>query len=158
MADLTHKYAQTTGPTGNAVSYFRVPVGAAGNDVGVITATLDIGTANLTLNDVWNFVRVPADFVITDVSIDLTDMDSNGTPTLDIDLKVNDGTTTTTLNSADIAAGQTGGSGGADQNLPLGNHAAAATIYAEVVTAAATAVAGKATIRVEGYRSPTYAS
>ena len=152
MANVTHKYANTTGITGDATSYRYSPVVNADGSGGEIKATLSIGTDNLTDGDLWNFVTLPSDFVIEDIFLEVTDMDSNGTPALDIRVKANDGSTTTDISNADATTAQTGGIHVPTNGLPLSGHADDVTVYVEVITTAATAAAGTATMVVKGFR------
>lgn len=151
MANVTHKYAQTTGPTGSATSYRYSPLVNADGTEGSISATLAIGTDNLTDGDLWNFMTLPSNFIITDVILNVDDLDSNGAPALDIRVKANDGTSTTDISNADDTVAQAGGISKPTNGLPLGNHAAAVTVYVEVITTAATAQAGNATLTVKGF-------
>ena len=150
MANVTHKYAQTTGPTGNATSYRYTPVGDADGGPSIVKATLNITTDNLTDGDLWNFMTLPEDFVIEDIYLEVSDMD--GGTDLDIRVKANDGSTTTDISNADATTAQAGGIHVPTNVLPLYGHAADVTVYVEVITTAGTPAAGTATMVVKGFR------
>lgn len=151
MANVTHKYAKETGITGDAVEYRYSPLGSADGPAGEISATLSIGTDNLTDGDEWSFFVLPSDFVITDVFLEASDMDE-GTD-LDIRVKAEDGTNTTDISNADDTVAQAGGISKPTNGLPLANHAANVRLYVEVITTAGTAAAGTATMTVKGFRT-----
>lgn len=125
---------------------------------GVITA------ASAVLNDIFQLVLFPNGYMIESVTLDVDQLDSNGSPT--IVLAVGDGTTAAKFISGATVA-RTGGIQGANVAgtigtiYPLaqggqfaGGNAGATIIQAKVTTAAATFAAGKIRLAVRGYLDP----
>jgi len=114
---------------------------------------LDVGVDNLADDAKWRFLRVPANTIILSAHIEVSDLDSGGSPALTLDLEAEDvdgGNTTTLLNNS--TAGQAGGSDSADTALPLFGLAKDFYIQARVETVPATAAAGTAKLVVQYIR------
>lgn len=139
MANVTHQYAAS-----NAFGDDPTPRGVS--DVKALSFSLDIGTDNLGAGDLWKFVTFNERVAIHSARLEVTDLDSNATPTLTLDLGYD---LATGVDDDDyfLANSNIGQAGGAAQS-------AAAffapqetfTVQAKVETAAATAAAGKATL------------
>lgn len=151
MSNITSQWAKSTGITGDAVDYRHSALAIGQGGRGETRIKLDVGTDNLGAGDAWNFIRLPADAIIEDIYLEVDDLDSDGTPTLTLLIKSDDGTTETTHLSADNV-GQAGGIVQADTSLPRLGGDAPITVFVEVGTAAATAQAGDATLVVQHTR------
>jgi hypothetical protein len=113
-----------------------------------------VSLATTQIDDVADetyFFRFPKVAFLSRVQVQLTDCDTNATPTLVVDINTDDGTTEVTLiNNTTI--GQAGGFDELDLGIDtLGKDVSDLYLSMKVVTAAATAAAGTLTYVVEYY-------
>jgi hypothetical protein len=122
-----------------------VPGHGLGASVKVARASVAVDTS-LAANDLLRFFYLPPGARVIDVALRTTDLDSNGSPTIKLD--VGDAGDTDRL----IAASSIGQTGGSERSLaPTGwgyQYAARTLISATVNTAAATKAAGTVELMV----------
>lgn len=90
----------------------------AGNDLTAVFATYTLSAA-LALNDVIQMVKVPSGATILDMTLTSTDVDTNGTPTIVLD--VGDGSDTDRFIDG-TTIGQTGGTVRIGQGITTATH------------------------------------
>lgn len=108
-----------------------------------------LATTDLTLNKTVGLFVVPKGFVLTSLSVTVTDMDTNGTPTIAFQIGDN------SVADRFVAAATTAQAGGTNTTLNSTGVRYAFTDDTEIVwktsTAAATAAAGTVTVDFFGY-------
>jgi hypothetical protein len=114
----------------------------------------EVSLATTQLDDVGDetyFFRFPKVAYLSRLQVQLTDCDTNATPTLVVDFNTDDGTTEVTyINNSDI--GQAGGFDELDLGInTLGKNVKNQYLSMKVVTAAATPAAGTLIYKVEYY-------
>jgi hypothetical protein len=126
------------------------PVASRGmaNVTVAVVGTVAVGTAGLALNASTPIVRVPKGFTVLHATLEVTDMDSGGSPALV--LGVGDASDVDRLMTG-LTAGQAGGitNALAGTGFPY-RYAEETTISLTATTAAATAAAGTATLCLIG--------
>lgn len=147
MTNLVHQYAKTDGP-GGSTSYNRTGLGNGRGTKSNLAAKLEIGTDNLNAGDTWTFFRLPAKTVITNAWLEVDDLDTATSLTLDF------GYTDDPDAWADAStAGQAGGTiTGTAGNLPYTGDTADYDVLATVDIAPGTAQAGSVTCFIECFR------
>jgi hypothetical protein len=138
-------YSLTTGSTANA---FRPLAQYVAQKTNVIT----MATTDLDLNDTFDICRLPKGARVLDIILSATDMDTNGTPTLVIDVG-DSGDTDRFIDGATVGQGagtiRAGNVAGSAATLAAHTAYTAETlIYGTIATAAATAAAGTITVTV----------
>lgn len=107
MATITHQYANS-----------NVRTNFLGGQTGIsyLSATVDLTAADIATGNVVEFFRLPADAVIVDGYLKADDLDSDGTPTVAINVG-HDGSATAFLSASTVA--QAGGTVQLGSGLPL---------------------------------------
>lgn len=129
-----------------AVASAPVPA-VRGNMTVTLRGVKAVATGDLTLNNVIRMVKVPKGFVVSDVTLISTDLDTDGTPA--ITLSVGDGGATARYISASTA-GQAGGLARATAGLGY-QYTTDDTIDVLVAAAPDVAAAGTITVLVTGF-------
>ena len=142
MANVTHQYAASNafgaGPTPRGTDRLRTE-----------SFVLDIGTDNLGVGDLWKFCRFNSRTIIHSVRLEVTDLDSDGSPalTLDVGYDLASGTDDDDFWLGNSTIGQAGGA--ANSTAEAFAPGEDFTLQAKVEAAAATAQAGRAVLTVE---------
>jgi hypothetical protein len=151
MTDLYSQWSKTTRPTGDASPYRSSSLALGRGSQAELKVKLDITADNLGAGDFWNFVRLPADAIIDDVFLTVSELDDD--TDLNIMLEADDGTTDSDLLDAKSDVGQTGGTVFANDNLPYIGGDDEVEVRAHVIDAADTPKAGEATLTVRFSRA-----
>lgn len=117
----------------------------AGKNVGVIRQVITMATGDLDVSDTWSIGYVPAGAKVLDVSLVITDMDSNGSPTLAFHVGDSGDTDRFISGAAATAASRINAGNSATAAANMAAHTAYTVptlIYGTNSAAAATAVAG----------------
>jgi len=151
MADLYSQWSKTTRPTGDASPYRSSSLALGRGSQAELKVKLDISADNLGAGDFWNFVRLPADAIIDELFLTVSDLDDGSA--LNIMLEADDGSTDSDLLSAKSDVGQAGGTVFGNNNLPYVGGDAEVEVRAHIIDAAGTPKAGDATLTVRFSRA-----
>jgi hypothetical protein len=151
MTDLYSQWSKTTRPNGDPSPYRSSSLAFGRGSQAELKVKLDISTDNLGAGDLWNFVRLPADAIIDEMFLTVSDLDDGSA--LTIMLEADDGTTDSDLLSAASTVGQAGGTVFANNNLPYIGGDAEVEVRGHVIAGAGTPKAGDATLTVRFSRA-----
>jgi hypothetical protein len=143
MSNIAHQFADS-----NAFGAGPTPRGARNGAFETQSIVLDLGTDNLGSGDLWQFIRFNSRTAIYDVRLEVTQLDSDGTPALTIDLGYDlaSGTDDDDFWLANSNIGQAGGA--AQSSAAVFAPGEEFTVQAKVDSAAATAQAGQAVLTI----------
>lgn len=150
MTDVISQWAKTTLPNGEASPYRSSSLSLGRGSQAELKVKLDISADNLADGDLWKFVRLPADAVITNAFLTVGDLD-DGTD-LTVSIKCTDGTTPDVLLPANAVA-QAGGTVFASEGVPYIGADGPIEVFCEVEVSAGTPKAGEATLTVHFSRA-----
>ena len=150
MPNYVHQYAGAEAAAPFQQSTARNPLGAGRNGADFISIPLEVGD-DLAAGDLIKFITLQEDTIVMRALLSVDDLDSNGAPTITVDLGydytdsgLTDDDDYWLANSTIAQAGGTAASSAAEF-VPEGEY----TVQAKVETAAATAAAGSVTLHLE---------
>ena len=151
MTDITSQWAKTTRPNGDASPYRSSSLALGRGSQAELKVKLNLAADNLGAGDFWNFARLPADAVIDDVFLTVSDLDDGAA--LNVMLEADDGTTDSDLLSVKSNVGQAGGTVFGNANLPYIGGDKEVEVRCHVIDAAGTPKAGEATMTIRFSRA-----